>query len=172
MVWRWLWAPQGTPRGPAEGLQTRTKFDPSNLKASAGRGVRPPHSRLPLRLGRSGDAWPAGMPPRGPSLYLPRGAKCNEGLLIGGGGPSGPPIAGTSSPALRGGAGGGLSAHLALPVVMPSSLEGGSLGLAPSGAGLAGPLCHTPDGGGPFQLGLRPRVPGCLPRLRGASPAP
>ena len=97
------------------------------------RGVRPPHSRLPLRLGRSGDAWPAGMPPRGPSLHLPRGAKCNGGLLIGGGGPSGPPIAGTSSPALRGGAGGGLSAHLALPVVMPPSLEGGITWSGPLG---------------------------------------
>ena len=52
----------------------------------------------------------------------------------------------------------GLLSHLALPVVMPPLLEGGSLGLVPSGTGLAGPLCHTPAGGDPFQLGCGPGV--------------
>ena len=86
-----------------------------------------------------------------------RRAYTREAALRGGtrrgGGASGPTTAGTLSPALRGGARvWGVPLFWHWPGVMPPLLEGGSLGLAPSGAGLPGTLVQHPAGSGPFHL--------------------
>ena len=103
-------------------------------KAVGERGWRPLYSRLTVRLGRTVVAWPAGEPPRGPPLW---------GLPVGGEGRQGSPLL-ELCPQPSGGAGvWDVSPDWHWPGVMPPSLEGGSLGLAPSGAGLPGtPVSH------------------------------